>query len=181
VEANQKVPGSVPKTEIRKLLLTWQRSVLEIEQAQMNMRIAALEAAVSQAEVEASQENLKRRKIISPLDAVVVEMYRNQGEWVQPGDPVMRIVRMNRLRIKGHLNAGKVAPAQADGQPVTVGVELAGGRREQFVGKVVFVDPIVESVTGEYQVWAEVDNRQDPSGHWVLRPGLEAKMAIQLK
>jgi hypothetical protein len=30
---------------------------------------------------------------------------------------------------------------------------------------------------GEYRVWAEVANRRE-RGHWLLRPGLEARMTI---
>ncbi len=181
VEANRKVPGSVAKIELRKLLLTHRRTVLEIEQARMNQRIAGLEAQVSQAEVDAAQENLRRRRITSPLNAVVVELYRHAGEWVQPGDPVMHIVQVDRLRIEGFLNAEKVSPGEVDGQPVTVAVQLAHGRAEEFEGKIVFVSLQVQA-GGEYQVWAEVDNCPDrQSGRWLLRPGLPAKMTIQLK
>jgi len=177
VEANQKVPGTVPKTEIRKLLLTWQRAALEIEQAEMTMRIDGLQAKVSEAEVEASQEILDRHSIKSPLDGVVVELYHHAGEWVKPGDPVMHVVRVDRLRVEGFLNASEVAPGEVDGQPVGVRVELARGRVEQFAGRIVFVSPLVQA-GGEYQVWAEVENRQEGE-HWLLRPGLNAQMTIQ--
>ena len=49
----------------------------------------------------------------------------------------------------------------------------------KFTGKVVFVSPLV-SVGGNYDVFAEVNNRQE-DGQWVLRPGLEATMTIHLK
>ena len=180
VAANRDFP-TVPEIEIRKFLLTYRRSVLEIEQAQMNQRIAALEAAVSQAEVEAAQENLKRRRITSPLNAVVVELHRRPGEWVQPGEPVMHIVQIDRLRIEGALNAEKISPGQVADQPVVVAVQLPHGRAEEFQGKIVFVSPLVEA-DGQYEVWAEVDNRPNrDSGHWLLRPGLPAKMTIELK
>ncbi len=180
LEANRKVKGAVPNAEIRRLYLTYSRSALEIEQAQMTQRIAELEAKVSQAEVDAADENLDRRLIKSPIDAVVVELYRHTGEWVQPGDPVMHVVRVNQLRVEGFLNAREVIPSEAADQPVRVVVELTRGRRETFQGKVTFVSPLVEA-GGEFQVWADVENRTDPnSGQWVLRPGMEAEMTINL-
>ncbi len=177
VEANRKVSGTVPQAELRRLLLTHRRTVLEIEQAEMSLRIAGLEAQVSRAEVDAAQENLQRRRITSPLNAVVVELYRHAGEWVQPGDPVMHLAQVNRLRIEGFLNTDKVDPGEVAGRPVTVRVRLAHERTEQFTGKIVFVSPLVQA-GGEYQIWAEVENRQR-NGQWVLRPGLSAEMTIQ--
>jgi len=177
-EANRKVPGTVPQIEIRRLLLTHRRTVLEIEQAQVNLRIAALEAKVSQAELDAAEVNLQRRHIKAPLDGVVVELHRHEGEWVQPGDPVLHIVRVDRLRIEGFLNAADVAPGQLGGQPVKVGVKLARNRQATFDGRVVFVSPLVQA-GGDFQVWAEVSNRQE-NGQWLLRPGLPAKMTIRL-
>ena len=50
---------------------------------------------------------------------------------------------------------------------------------EQFAGKVVFVNPTIEA-SGNCRIWAEVDNRQQ-HGHWLLQPGMEAQMTIELR
>ena len=47
-----------------------------------------------------------------------------------------------------------------------------------FSGEIVFVNPLIEA-SGAYRVWAEVDNHRH-NGRWVLRPGMEAQMTIQL-
>ena len=60
---------------------------------------------MAEAEVQAAEANLERRRITAPLDAVVVELSRHEGEWAQVGDPVMRLVRIDRLRVEGFLNA----------------------------------------------------------------------------
>jgi len=180
-EACDKVPGAIPATEMRRLLLTYHRAKLEIEQAQMQFRIAALETNVAQAEVDAAAEGVRRRKILAPMDAMVVERFRHHGEWVQPGDPVMHIVRIDRLRVQGYIRATDHAAGEIDGRDVTVDVELTRGRQESFRGKVVFVSPLVQA-GGEYQVWAEVENRRDPrNNHWLLQPGLDASMTIHTR
>lgn len=178
LEANSKVTGTVPQAEIRRLLLTWRRSELQIEQAQLELRVAALQSEVRQAEVEAAALNIERRRITAPLDGVVVKLQRHVGEWVEPGDPVFHVIRMDRLRIEGFLNASQYAPGEIDGQPVTVRVELAQGRTEQFKGKVVFVSP-QDQAGGEFRIWAEVLNRME-NDHWLLRPGALADMTIHL-
>lgn len=182
LEANKKVPGSVPLIEIQKLWLKWQETLLSIEKAQMDQRIAKCELAVAGEEVKASEENLRRRQIRSPIDAVVVELKRHNGEWVQPGDPVMHVVRINRLRVEGFLNTSEVAPSQISmaKEQVKITVPLVRGQKpEEVWGTVVFINPLVNA-GGEYRIFVEVDNYQK-SGHWVLRPGLTAEMSVQLK
>jgi len=178
-EANERVSGAVSQAEMRRLKLKWRETLLSIEQAQTRLRVNALKARVSEAEVEAAAENVRRRRMTSPLDGVVVTLHRHAGEWVQPGDKVMHIVRVDRLRVEGFLNAGNISPGEVAGQPVTVRVTLARGRKESFAGKVVFVNPLVQA-GGNYSVWAEVVNRQE-KGQWLLRDGLKAEMTIQLK
>lgn len=176
VEANQQVEGSIPQAKIRELALATQRNILGIEQAQMDQRIAALESNVSQAEVKAAEENLKRHQITAPLTGEIVEVRHNKGEWVQPGDVVMHIVRLDRLRVEGFVNVADLTPGKVMGRTVDVVVALDNNRQETFRGQVVFVNKLVEA-GGEYQVWAEVDNRQE-DGEWVLQPGVQATMII---
>lgn len=179
VEANNKVRGTFPLTEIRRLKLNWQKSFLEIEQSQVEQRLAQYTFETRGAELEATELNIARRKIISPLDGEVVTILKHNGEWLQPGEPVLRIVRFDSLRIEGFLNAGAYDPSEVAGRPVTVVVELARGRRVQFVGKITYVSPLVQA-GGEYRVWAEVANRQENS-QWLLRPGHSAEMTVQLQ
>ena len=179
IEANRKVAGAVSQSEIRALLLKHHEAVLSIEQAQMRRRIATLEMGVSKAELEAAEDNIRRRMITSPLDGVVVEILHHAGEWVQAGEPVLHIIRVNRLRVEGFLSASKYEAGEIHGRNVDVGVQLARGRRETFKGKVVFVDPRVQA-SNEFRVWAEVDNKQR-GGHWLLGPGRGATMTIHLK
>jgi multidrug efflux pump subunit AcrA (membrane-fusion protein) len=179
MQANMDVQHSVSPAEIERLLLTYRRTLWEIEQATVNKRIAALEAAVSQAEVKAAAENLNRRRIMSPLDGVVIDTHRHAGEWVKPGDPVMHIVRLNQLYIDGRLNLYKHMPSDIQGRPVTVRVKLAGKRVETFSGKIVFVSPLIRA-GNVYQVRAKVDNRLE-SDRWLLGPGMAASMTIDVK
>jgi len=181
IDANKDIAGSVPHAEIDRLLLTYRRTLWEIEQASVNKRIAALESAVSQAEVRAADENIKRRQITSPLDGVIVDTYRHAGEWVKPGDPVMHIMRVNELKIDGFVKLSQYMPGDVYGKPVTVRVELANRRVETFKGKVVFVNPMVRA-GNEYQVRAQVENRRDAKSNlWLLGPGMAASMTIHVK
>lgn len=179
VAANRTTKGAIAEIEIDKLRLNAQKADLQIEQAQFDMKVAKLTSEVKLAEVEAADADIEQRRIISPLDGVVVHVYKHVGEWVPPGDPVVQIVRVDRLRIEGFVNSAEFSPAEVDGRPVIVEAELARGRKVQFQGKIVFVSPL-DQPGGDYLVWAEVSNRQE-NGHWLLRPGTTATMTIQLK
>jgi len=178
IVANQRVPGTVPETEINRLRLTWERTMLEIEKAETDRRIAALKVNVKQAEAAMAYENLQRRQILSPLDGIVDEIRGRQGEWVKPGDMVMRVIRLDRLRIEGFINRAEVGPNEVAGKPVTVRVKLARGQEETFFGRVDFASPTVPA-GGQFRVCAEVENRQQ-NGHWLLGRGMTAEMTIHL-
>jgi multidrug efflux pump subunit AcrA (membrane-fusion protein) len=177
-ESDRKVPGSVTQVERDRLKLNEKKSELQIEQAELERRLAMLAAVAKEAEVQAAENAIERRLIKSPLDGVVVQVFPHQGEWMQPGDPLARVVRTDKLRVEGYVDSTRFDPEAVRDRPVTVEVEFADRRKEQFKGRMVFTSPIVES-GGDYRVWAEVENRQVPgSQQWLLRPGQAATMTI---
>jgi multidrug efflux pump subunit AcrA (membrane-fusion protein) len=178
VEANGRVRGAFPEAEVRRLNLAWHRAFLQIEQAQVEQKMAKYQAQLRAAEVEAAEANIRRRRIVAPVAGEVVELMKHEGEWVAPGDPVLRVARFDTLRIEGFLNATEYDPLDVANRPVTVEVELARGRRVQFTGQISYIDPRVQA-GGEYRVWAEVANRRE-GDQWLLRPGLSAVMTVHV-
>ncbi len=171
------VHGAVTEVDLQKYKLEWEKSLLQIEQAQKNQILDGYTADAKKAEAALAEENIRRRQIRAPIDGVVQQIDRSLGEWVKPGDSVLRLLRMDSLTVEGSLKYTEYEPGQVANQPVTVDVELARGRKAQFTGKIVFVDP--EVLAGNYKVRAEVDNRKE-NGQWLLRPGARASMTIQL-
>ncbi len=88
----------------------------------------------------------------------MVRVDRHRGEWVEPGDPVLRILRIDRLRAEGFV---KVRHTEHDLEncPVTLTVDLPGRPGTVFPGKVVFVSPEVDPVNAQVRIWAEIENR----------------------
>ncbi|MCE9548325.1 MAG: HlyD family efflux transporter periplasmic adaptor subunit [Planctomycetia bacterium] len=177
IDANQRVPNSVSQSDIRKLKLEHRRAILQIEQSQLDQQVSKSAAEAAGAKVEAADDGLRRRRIESPIDGTVVEIHRHQGEWVQSGEALVHVVRLDRLRVEGFVKASQFAPSQIRGRKVTVVAELAGGRHREFTGRVVFINPLLQS-GGDFRVWAEVDNRQE-DGQWILQPGQPVTMKVQ--
>jgi macrolide-specific efflux system membrane fusion protein len=174
-----KSPGGVTQQEIQKLRLAKHRDELQIDRSKLEMRVAKMNADVHQASVQSADDALERRQIVSPIDGVVVTLFHERGEWVNEGESVLQVIRIDRLRVEGFLSAGEHAPEDVAGRPVAVDVPLAGNRTARFAGQVVYISPIVQA-GGKYRVRAEVANRTE-NGHPLLRPGMSATMAIQLR
>ena len=193
-EANRRIPGTFPKMEVKRLELTFDQAKLQIEQEQMNTRIAVLEADVAQAKVEAPGEATAGNSLPTasggtakssapPAQWVVEELYCHEGEWVQPPqtsqEHVMRLIRADRLWVEGFIKARDFNRVEIIGRPVTVKVELDRGRVVTLEGGIVFTGSEILH-GGEYKVRAEVENRK-AGGHWLLQPGLRAEMTIHLR
>ena len=116
----------MPQSEVLRRLLDWHKMELSIEKAKKDQIVARLEAKMAEAELRTAEANIERRQIVAPswfdreghpLDAVVVELNQHVGQWVQIGEPVMRLVRMGRLRVNGVLDAKQYRPSEIQGSP----------------------------------------------------------------
>jgi hypothetical protein len=125
-------------------------------------------------------ERIRRHEIIAPssFEGHVIEILRNELEWVNAGEPVMRIGRMDRLWVQGVVDANVVNPHEIVNRPVTVTLRLARGETTDFQGKIVHVGLERES-SDRFLVKAEVQNRPI-EGHWVLQPNSTVTMRIHL-
>jgi multidrug efflux pump subunit AcrA (membrane-fusion protein) len=166
--ARKNFPESISDSEVDSLRLKAEKAVLDIEQAELELELAQLTRDIRANEVETARLGLARRQITAPLDGVIVEKARQAGEWVQPGEKVLRIVRLDRLRVEAFVRATserrKLVGAAVTFEPSVSERDAAGQVRERagaerFTGQVVFVHPEVDPVNGQIRVWAEIVNR----------------------
>jgi len=179
IEINRKSPGSVPETEIRRKQLAKHRAELQIDRTQLDMKVAQITADVQNSLVLAADDSIRRRRIVAPFDGMVVEVLREAAEFVNAGEAVVRVVRMDRLRVDGFLDGNQYNPAEVANCAVTVEISLAQGRKGTFQGQVTHVSPLVQ-VGNQYRLEAEVSNRNE-QGQPLLRPGMTATMVIHLR
>jgi multidrug efflux pump subunit AcrA (membrane-fusion protein) len=178
VETNQRAARAVTDVELRRAKLDWDRAVLAIEKAGHEQELAKFEYFTKGAEYEAAEKAIERRAIVAPFGGEVVELHRKQDEWVNPGDPILRLARRDIMEVEGAVAQSDYDRSQVRGCNVTVEVQLAGGRSESLSGRIVYVSPVVR-YDGMYLVRAEVPNREE-AGDWMLPDGQPAKMTIHL-
>jgi len=165
---------SVSQSQLDVEELTVQKNRLEAEQAIQEQQIAALELSANENELAAARADVTRRRIVAPFDGVIVQVYVRKGEWVEPGQQALRIVNVDRLKAEGFIPAEKVT-AELAGSSVALSLNQKDkGPSGKFTGKIVFVSPEVDPITGQVRVWAEIDNRDGR-----LRPGQPAEMTIR--
>jgi macrolide-specific efflux system membrane fusion protein len=171
-ESLQRFPGSISASEMDRLRLSMERSELAVEQARHDRELAGHEAGVLEEELRIAESRLERRRIVSPIDGVVVEVKRQAGEWVQPGQTVARVLGLDRLQAEGFVTVRQTALLRV-GAPATLTVVLPDERTAQFKGQVTFLSPEVDPVTNEVRVHVEVENTRHE-----LKPGFRGRLII---
>lgn len=174
LECNAKQPNSVSLVELERLRLAAEQAKIKIGVSQFERTIRSHEVRGFDAKLQLSAVDVQRRTVTAPIAGEVAEVFFRPGEWVEPGKPILRLVRLDRLRVETFVRVADRLPHELIDQPLTISVTLARGRRAEFNGRVTFVNPAVQP-GGDYRVWAEVENRRE-TGHWLLRPGMEAEI-----
>ncbi len=172
-QINSENAGAVSLFELRRLEATAKRAHFRAEIAQVDQQVAKLTVQGKAAQVERLQAELERRQIVAPISGVVVRRFRDAGEWVSAGDPVVRLLRMDRLRAEAMVNAEDYTPAELIGQRIKLVVTIKRGVEREVVAQITHVSPEVDS-GGYFYAHAEFDNPVE-NGQWVIRPGLKAR------
>lgn len=167
LKVNESVKGSVTITDVRRRKLELDQSLLQIEQAKYKQVIAGLKRDEAAAQ-------LKAFHVIAPISGTVNKILKHKGEAVRQGEPILELVNTRRVRVEGYLDVANRRRVTA-GTPVTVVPEARPGEAtgSPLPGKIVFVDSVVQPVTQQVRIWADVENDDE-----TLLPGLTAVMTI---
>lgn len=179
-EAVALVPKAFSNSEIRQRELNLKRSVLAEEQARRDHLIARTTAKAANAKLNAAKLDLELRKVRSTVDGVTSQVMRQAGEWVNPGDPIVKILRLNRLRFEGYVSAKDWRPDDLRGKKVTIEVQIPGGQVQQLESTITAVSYDI-ATNNEFRVWGEVDNPAQPGGGYLIAPGMSAGMIVHMR
>ena len=138
-----------------------------VVQSQQDGLIADLTRRLRQNELRTAEIGLERRNVRAPFDGTIVEVEAQQGEWVEKGASVFRIIDLQTLRAEGLVPAGKASQTLV-GRRASIRVN-----DEVLTGIVTFVSPEVNSVRPEVRVFVEFEN-QDKS----VLPGMTGSLEI---
>lgn len=165
-EANRKLPGTVPRLEIEKLILAAQRGQLAYEQAQFERKANGML-------LTESDEQLKTYTVLAPFDGIVSRVHRHPGEAVTLGAPILEVISTARVKVEGYVEIVDSLDVKKD-DPVTVDVFVEGLKKRSFSGLIRFVSPKAAPLLKKVKVTAYVFNDEDG----FMKEGLNARMTI---
>ena len=171
-ESRAKYPKSVSEELIEELKFLTEKTKSEIDKAVFDQSLALKKAELAKHELSAMKNKLDRRRVQSPIDGVIVKVDVNEGEWVETGRSMLRVVRLDRLRVTGFVES-KYLPNELVGRDA-VFTAIREGREDYVVDvKIEYVSPEVNPVSGVRRLWVDIDNSKG-----VLFPGMQAKLEI---
>ncbi len=168
LNATKQYAKSVSKTELERLKLEFERAKLSGEQAQRTATVKELTVELKKAQLELASVRLENREIKSPVGGVVVQVYRQVGEWVQPGQPIARVIDLKKLKVSCRCQLKDAAPESIGEEAVFI------HDGKEFKAKVVFASPEIDPDVQDFIVWAEVENADG-----ALKPGMSGSIELQ--
>ncbi|MEX2170668.1 MAG: HlyD family efflux transporter periplasmic adaptor subunit [Pirellulales bacterium] len=169
---NADFPNTVSAKEVDRLKLAVESTNLKIEHADFERALLGLRIQRIDADLKLAQHRVDRLAIATPIPGVVAQIDKSAGEWVDKGELILRVVRVDRLKVEGYV--GVADSKGLVGRPVEVEAIVDGGEPIRTVGKITFVSPEAEPVDAQVHFWAEVDNSA-----MQLRPGLSVSVKIR--
>ena len=171
-DARQRLRESITESELEKLRLAADQAKLAVEKAVHERAVAQLQRESKKVEADFAARNVKRREATALFPGVVVQVNKHVGDWVQPGDKMLRVIRLDRLRVEGFLDAA-YATQVGEGVPAALAVDLPGKPGSVFQGKITFVSPEIDPFNRSVRVLAEIEN---PG--LSLQPGLRGTLVV---
>lgn len=169
-EGAQRYKGSISQTDLDRLRLDAEKAELALRQARHDLELAKLTWQLKQNELDFAAHRVERRQITAPLSGMVVEVRRRRGEWVEAGQTVVRVIRLDRLQAEGFLDARQARGLLGGSVTLRTDQKIA----EQYQGQIVFVSPEVDPINRQVRVLAEIENPD-----LTLQPGVHGTMRIE--
>jgi Cu(I)/Ag(I) efflux system membrane fusion protein len=133
-----------------------------LDAARDRLRLLGVPAAEVRA-MERADKPSERVRIRTPFGGTVIERLATQGSYVQTGTGLYRVADLSTLWVQLDAYESDL-PVLKTGQEVILRVEALPGERS--VGRVTFVDPVLDPKTRTARVRIEVENEDRR-----LRPG----------
>lgn len=135
-------------------------SQTELDRAQSQLEIATAkvesvqdELRIKKLEMKRIEAQLEQRRLRTPINGVVTEIFKDEGEFVSPADPtVMRIVQLNPLRIIFSVPQEDISRLKANDDVLLIISD------KEVNGRVEFVSPTADAQSGTSRVKIQIEN-----------------------
>lgn len=116
------------------------------------------EYQLRKAEVAIAKLRLEERNVKSPIAGMVISVDAKKGEWVNEGQPIVRVVRLDRVRISASLSQSEVEKIEVGSQATFYRQTSPSAKPDEYQGKVVFISPEFDVKLDGIRVFVEIDS-----------------------
>ena len=176
--AELRLQGAIGKWDAKRKKLEANKQDLRIELAELDNRSKRVQVIIKQTELKIANEEMAKRRVESPVDGFVEQRLAQKGQWVQPGTPIAKVMRMDKLRVQGDLNGLNYPGVVARGMPVRVEIKTSADATTRFDGRLGFVSMNIDAY-GNHRVWVDIENRREGDG-WLIKPGMDAEITATI-
>ncbi len=177
VEANSQFTGSVSEAEIAKQQLVVDQARLAIEQAQHDLKILRARAVEKLAAMKIVEARVRKHGVQATVAGTVAEVAIEPGEWVEAGKPIVRVISLNPIRVECFVDGRMYGPGLVGrGIEFFLANTASAESETPLRGKVTFVSPELNPVTGQARLWATIDNPK-----LAARAGMRGRLVIGSK
>lgn len=135
--------------------------------------VAIANASITQAasQVERAKKSIDDARIEAPFAGTVVDIYKQIGEQVSPGEQMIHLVDLSEIKVTLDVTNDEIGLFGKDSK-----VQVASQDGKTGEGNVTFVAPVMDKQTGKYRVEVTVAN---PDESW--RGGMMATVKVPRK
>jgi multidrug efflux pump subunit AcrA (membrane-fusion protein) len=117
-------------------------------------------------------ENLRRRRLISPLSGVITKLLLEEGEGCEPQQPLVQVIDRSKCLLVCNIEE-ITGRSLKKGQVVDLEIRAGSGTIGKQ-GKIIFISPAVDPASGLMEVKTEFDNKDGE-----VRPGVSGLMLLK--
>ncbi len=115
-----------------------QISALQAKKSGIYAQIAANKAQIQQIE-----DQIRKYRILSPMDGTVLEVYMRKGELALPGKSICKIANLDRMILRAFISGDQVSSVNL-GDTVRLGFDNLGGGLNESSGTIIWISPKAE-------------------------------------
>lgn len=109
-----------------------------IKSARAHRNVAQRELSGGEARTRQIEQQIVKSRVVSPISGVVLTTYAEAGEFVQPGQPLYKIARLDTLTLRAYVTGAQLSEIQI-GKTVRVQIDADGDRLRVLPGRVTWI------------------------------------------
>jgi len=115
----------------------------QLEATRAQRQTASRDVVSSDARVAQIRDQIRKSRVLNPVNGTVLTTYTKAGEFVQVGQPLYKIANLDTMELRAYVTEPQLAQVKI-GQPVQVSIDVGGDKRQALTGTVSWMSSQAE-------------------------------------